>query len=141
MSEPLPSLALGQLTLYAKCSRRLARQLSDDRPSGPSADAPFRLTNAVTEAIRIAHRGHETDALPLDTTLAAIADAPAGLSVEEGLEYRSLIEQYREAFGDDDRVAPDPRSGDNLRRESVAGRFVLSGRADVIVRGDRKSVV
>ncbi len=130
--ETLPRLALGQLDALSRCSRRLARALSDDRPASRMSDARTRLGNAVGEALRSAHTIVETTGGHLDDVVER--RVPAELGVEEGVRYREFIAHYVDAFGDRSATL-DVRSGATLGpRASACGRFALSGRIDVLVR-------
>ena len=90
--------------------------------------------NEVMATLVTAHTLVDTTGCALDD-VEALTDptAPETLSVEERAVYVALAQQYLEAFGDRQGTL-DPRSGDNLRRDSATGLFALSGRVDLVLQ-------
>ena len=140
-----PTLALGSIETHARCGRRLASLFDEDRRYAPSGDAGFRLVNEVVLAIRSAHTLADERAITVAKVLdddPARALPPDTLSTEEQAVFRSLVEQYREAFGDHPATIDLSRSGATQRRDSASGLFTLSGRTDLVFhpRGESEEV-
>ena len=137
-----PTLALGSIETYARCGRRLASLFDEDRRYAPSGDARFRLVNEVVLVIRSAHTLADERAKTVAEVLdddPARALPPDTLSTEEQAVFRSLVEQYREAFGDHPATLDLSRSGATQRRDSASGLFTLSGRTDLVLNPRRES--
>ncbi len=125
--DDLPRLSAGRLEVVLACPRRLAATLSRDGAPSRSSDGPFRLPNAVTDALRAAWLDPANRPLRLDPT------PPPALSLEEAHRFRAAMDAYAEAVGDRP-LALDPRSGQILSARSADGTHLVTGRPDLLLR-------
>ena len=136
--DPLPALSVGSLPAITACPRRLARWLHpDDRPAPARFDAPFRLGNAVSQAIRTAHELLAAETDPFGPDLDALLDRrpPPGLATEEEARFGEAIDHYAEAFGDrPGRLHPS--CGDTVELASTRVPLRLTARPDLLFVGD-----
>jgi hypothetical protein len=125
--DELPRLSAGKLDVMLACPRRLAGTLRGDGLRLASPDGPFRLGNALADAIRAAWLVPGNRPLRIDPT------PPPGLSLEEAHRFRFAVEGYIDAVGD--RVLElDPRSGEVLSARSADGTHLVTGRPDLLFR-------
>lgn len=127
-TDERPRLSAGRIDVILACPRRLAATLRGEGARMATSDAPFRLSNAVNDALRAAWMDPANRPLQVDPT------PPPSLSREEAHRFRTAVEAYTETVGDRD-LHPDPRSGEILTAPVVDGTAVVSGRPDLLLRG------
>lgn len=122
----MPRMSAGKLDTVLACPRRLAAALAGDGITMRSSDGPFRLGNALADAIRAAWLDETVRPLRIDPT------PPPGLSLEEQHRFRTAVDAYGDVAGERD-LRLDLRSGDVLTAPSADGSFLISGRPDLLL--------
>ncbi len=131
-------LSVSKISDGVKCRRRLAHELNPDRTAARSANAPFRLHRAITDAISEAHLVVQalSQTLPAaELLIATLHDRrpPVELGLEEVARFKLAISAYAESFCDNDaRYVEAPTAP--FRRQSARRTWGITGSIDLRFR-------
>ena len=115
-----------------KCRLRFATTLRGESRRQQSGDPAMRLWAEVIAALRVAHeRAAETGA-PVGEFLDATF--PSGVSTEEAIVFRKVLEAYADAFGDESGVPFHPSASvSSSRSVAAAVAFELGTKVDLLL--------
>ena len=131
-------LSVSKISDGVKCRRRLAHELNPDRTPARSANAPFRLYRAITDAISEAHLIVQelSQALPAaELLITALLERrpPVELGHEELARFNAAVAAYADSFSDSEARYVEAPTGP-YRRPSARRTWGVSGAIDLRFR-------